>query len=281
MRPIGLIHNDAKGKDFVVAVEISTEVEKLRLSLTFFLRDPVTCDKEFYPDGRPDGRPYEKPNLHLRIEAPPTATSQMPPRIRLPAIIPVGTITSVPRAYALRYLSTTNVRRARRSETDEDGEQIVIDLEQQARDDFKAWISGPGQNFKKPLWNEMNYLTSYDRKTWQRRSDHEKDKMNTPFPLNPAFRSHPVLSEELKDHIHTLIMKRGRTIRSVSAEMGVSLERIGAVVRLKEVEKQWIEQVSPLRHFLVSLRRGRHMMRHCFCNIVLKDLGHGYITIPR
>ncbi|KAF8247811.1 hypothetical protein K440DRAFT_287205 [Wilcoxina mikolae CBS 423.85] len=174
----------------------------------------------------------------------------MPPRIRLPAITPAGATFSVLRS---RGLSTTNVRRARRSETDEDGEEIVIDLEQQARDDFKAWIAGPGQNFKRPLWNDMNYLTAYDRKTWQRRSDYEKDKMNMPFPLNPAFRSHPVLSEELKDHIHMLITQRGRTIRSVSAEMGVSLERVGAVVRLKEVEKEWIQQVSMLRYFLVSL----------------------------
>jgi hypothetical protein len=164
----------------------------------------------------------------------------MPPRIRLPTAVAApsgGALSSTAR----RHLSTTPVRRASEYEDAED-ENVKIDKNKQAAEDFKNWIRGPGENFRKPLYNEMNYISSYDRKTWQR-VGHDKERMNIPFPLNPAFRSHPVLSEELKEEIYQRIVGSGRSVRSVSAELGVSLERVAAVVRLKAVEKQWIEEV--------------------------------------
>ena len=103
-------------------------------------------------------------------------------------------------------------------------------------------MKGPAKNFKKPLFNEMNYISSYDRKTWERATR----PRNYPFPLNPAFHSHPVLSEALRTEIHRRVMVDKRSVRSVSAELGVSLERVAAVVRLKEVEKQWVAQVRAI-----------------------------------
>lgn len=74
-----------------------------------------------------------------------------------------------------------------------------------------------------------------------------------PFPLNPLFRSQPVLDEHTRELIWDKVMKRGESLKAVSAEMGVDVRRVAAVVRLKEVEKQWQREVSffSLPNFLV------------------------------
>ncbi len=64
-----------------------------------------------------------------------------------------------------------------------------------------------------------------------------------PFPMNRQFSSQPVLSEELKDEIYKRIVDQGQSLQVVSAELEVEMRRVGAVVRLKSVEKQWVEQV--------------------------------------
>ena len=73
-----------------------------------------------------------------------------------------------------------------------------------------------------------------------------------PFPLNPLFRSQPVLDEPTRDLIWTKVVDRGEPIKSVSAEMGVDVRRIAAVVRLKGVEKEWKQQVSQTCSFVVG-----------------------------
>jgi hypothetical protein len=65
-----------------------------------------------------------------------------------------------------------------------------------------------------------------------------------PFPLNPLFRSQPVLDEQTRELIWDKVIGRGESLKAVSAEMGVDVRRIAAVVRLKEVEKQWQREVS-------------------------------------
>jgi hypothetical protein len=64
-----------------------------------------------------------------------------------------------------------------------------------------------------------------------------------PFPLNQYFRSQPVLSEDLREAIYRRVKKDGATVSLASVEFGVSNERVGAVVRLKQMEKEWIAQV--------------------------------------
>jgi hypothetical protein len=64
-----------------------------------------------------------------------------------------------------------------------------------------------------------------------------------PFPLNQYFRSQPVLSEALREAIYQRVKKDGATVSLASVEFGVSNERVGAVVRLKQTEKEWIAQV--------------------------------------
>ncbi|KAF2715481.1 hypothetical protein K504DRAFT_457642 [Pleomassaria siparia CBS 279.74] len=63
-----------------------------------------------------------------------------------------------------------------------------------------------------------------------------------PFPMNKYFRSQPVLSEELREAIYQRVKQDGATVALASVEFGVSNERVGAVVRLKQMEKEWIAQ---------------------------------------
>ncbi|KAL6711514.1 hypothetical protein ACN47E_004448 [Coniothyrium glycines] len=67
-----------------------------------------------------------------------------------------------------------------------------------------------------------------------------------PFPLNKYFRSQPVLSEELREAIYQRVKKDGATVSLASVEFGVSNERVGAVVRLKQMEKEWVAQGKTL-----------------------------------
>ncbi|KAL8733195.1 MAG: hypothetical protein Q9166_002212 [cf. Caloplaca sp. 2 TL-2023] len=63
-----------------------------------------------------------------------------------------------------------------------------------------------------------------------------------PFPLNRQFRSQPVLSEELRDEIYRRINEEMKSVRTVSAELGVEMQRVGAVFRLKTIEKEWLHE---------------------------------------
>jgi len=71
----------------------------------------------------------------------------------------------------------------------------------------------------------------------------------TPFPLNRSFISQPVLSDELREEIWKRVMKDGKSVREVSAELAVEMSRVGAVVRLKEIEKDWEQNVSSSSFF--------------------------------
>lgn len=71
-----------------------------------------------------------------------------------------------------------------------------------------------------------------------------------PFPLNRDFISESVLSEEMREAIYLQIVDDKKTVRSVSSEMGVSMERVGAVVRMKQMERDWLRQVSHITPML-------------------------------
>ncbi|KAK4690758.1 hypothetical protein P7C71_g6105, partial [Lecanoromycetidae sp. Uapishka_2] len=63
-----------------------------------------------------------------------------------------------------------------------------------------------------------------------------------PYPMNRQFTSQSVLSEDLKDAIWKRVMEDGKSVRDVSAGLGVEMRRVAAVVRLKAVEKEWEKQ---------------------------------------
>lgn len=65
-----------------------------------------------------------------------------------------------------------------------------------------------------------------------------------PFPLNPFFRSEAVLSEDLRNEVFRRVTEQGHTVRQVSQDLSVDMSRVGAVVRLKTVEQDWLKKVS-------------------------------------
>lgn len=64
-----------------------------------------------------------------------------------------------------------------------------------------------------------------------------------PFPLNPAFPSTAVASNELAEEVYKRVVEGGKSVRMVSAELNVSLQRVAAIVRLKTIERRWEKEV--------------------------------------
>lgn len=67
--------------------------------------------------------------------------------------------------------------------------------------------------------------------------------VNYPFPLNPAFPSPPVVSDGLANEVYSRVVQGGKSVRMVSAELNVSLQRVAAIVRLKTIEERWMNEV--------------------------------------
>lgn len=140
-----------------------------------------------------------------------------------------------------------------------------------------AWLQGPGKNFQYPLPNSTNYLSAYDSRGNLLRAPEGSDKPKTaqdpdnpddaaleaaadgekgkkiaketkedlrPFPLNQHFVSESVLSEPLRQEIWKRVKVDGKSVRTVSLELGVEMRRVGAVVRLMEIERRMRADVS-------------------------------------
>ncbi len=88
-----------------------------------------------------------------------------------------------------------------------------------------------GRDFEKPLPDKTNYITGQDVADGRQ-----------PFPHNRSFKAPQVLSDAVKEEIYRRVIG-GKSVRHVSAELGVSLDRVAAVVRLKAVEKEWYKEV--------------------------------------
>ncbi len=106
---------------------------------------------------------------------------------------------------------------------------------------------------REPLPNSTNYLNAYNKSGELKRAmqmqpgedlPSERPSDLKPFPPNENFLSQPVTSEELRENIWTAIMKDGLSVKEVSARYRVEMNRVGAIVRLKEVEMEWLRQVS-------------------------------------
>ncbi|KAH6705216.1 eukaryotic mitochondrial regulator protein-domain-containing protein [Leptodontidium sp. MPI-SDFR-AT-0119] len=157
-----------------------------------------------------------------------------------------------------------------------------------ARRGLFRWLQTNGTNFLNPREDSTNYLSAYNTLGQLKRvvaaaADNEREKVKEgpgasaenagaskdsnsdgetkaleippestrdlkPFPLNGAFISQPVLGGMVKEEIWFRIMVEGKSVREVSAELGVEMARVGAVVRLKEIEKEWERIGKPLAH---------------------------------
>ncbi|OBT82039.1 hypothetical protein VE02_09510 [Pseudogymnoascus sp. 03VT05] len=113
-----------------------------------------------------------------------------------------------------------------------------------------SWLKGPGAAFKEPI-EGANYITAYDMNGNLKRAASATPGEPLPpatgadlrpFPKNTNFVSQPVTSEALREAVWERIMKNGLSVKEVSKELGIEMSRVGAIVRLKEVEKAWLRQ---------------------------------------
>lgn len=110
---------------------------------------------------------------------------------------------------------------------------------------FFTWVNGPGAVFKQAGEEGPKYISAYDKYTWERKElDMDSPALVTPYPHNRSFRSQRVLSDQMRQEIYLRVQIQGKSVRQVSAELAVSLDRVAAVVRLKAVEKEWVDSVS-------------------------------------
>jgi len=157
-----------------------------------------------------------------------------------------------------------------------------------ARRQMFQWLNNQGQVFYEPLNNSTNYLGAYDqngqlRRVAESRAERDEERRKArekatregreyvepktgaevlpkegnrdlmPFPRNNQFVSQAVLSDELREEVWERVMRLGRSVRQVSAELGIDMARVGAVVRLKEIEKEWERIVSSISSWSFSL----------------------------
>ena len=129
-----------------------------------------------------------------------------------------------------------------------------------------AWLTGPGARLKYHLPGSTNYLSEIEGRRpkrihqQQEHQDQSADRSGIevaadavsgggvggerrPFPLNPNFVSQSILSEGLRNEIHARVRLQGKSVREVSIELGVDMRRVGAVVRLVELENRWRREV--------------------------------------
>lgn len=155
---------------------------------------------------------------------------------------------------------------------------------------FWAWINSTGRNFvQPPVPGESNYLSDYrrdgERKTAPRRARsgprsqslpegetvdsraladaaiednsravdaQEVYRSKIPFPMNHHFYSTPILSEALRLEVWKRVQVEGQSVRQVSADLNIDMRRVGAVVRLVEVEKRMRAEVCSPKVFSPS-----------------------------
>ncbi|KAI0395192.1 eukaryotic mitochondrial regulator protein-domain-containing protein [Xylariaceae sp. FL0594] len=109
------------------------------------------------------------------------------------------------------------------------------------RAEFYSWLDTAGRKFRHhrpgsgPCYIQRPTIQKDDT-TQSLKGGYE------PFPMNSAFKSEPVLSDGTRELIWSKIMREGQPIKVVSAEYGIDIRRVAAVVRLKEVEKDWISK---------------------------------------
>ncbi|KAL4888803.1 eukaryotic mitochondrial regulator protein-domain-containing protein [Aspergillus ambiguus] len=114
------------------------------------------------------------------------------------------------------------------------------------RADMFSWLNGEGAALKTHLPGQTNYLTQLRYRRAGEDEAPERTGRSRPFPLNPNFVSEPILSEELRNEIYERVVRKKKSVRAVSVELGVDMRRVGAVVRLVELERRMKQQNKEL-----------------------------------
>ncbi|BGP54226.1 hypothetical protein JCM8202_001359 [Rhodotorula sphaerocarpa] len=110
------------------------------------------------------------------------------------------------------------------------------------RNGYRAWLTGEGSRYRRPLQGKPNWIG------------------DTPFPLNPTFNPLPPLADLTKTRIynaylHNILQKDAtdsQVVRAVSTKFGVAMDRVRAIVRLKELERRFRSEGRPLQTELLK-----------------------------
>lgn len=106
--------------------------------------------------------------------------------------------------------------------------------------DFHKWLNSVKEQLRNPPaeGNKPSYLGGV-------KSSSDSARMR-PFPANDKFVSQPVLSEEAREKIWQSVMVTGLPLKAVSAQFGVDMRRVAAVIRLKAIENEWKASFKPM-----------------------------------
>ncbi|GAA5936150.1 mitochondrial 37S ribosomal protein mS45 MRPS35 [Sporobolomyces koalae] len=107
---------------------------------------------------------------------------------------------------------------------------------------YNAWLSGEGARYRKGIQGRTNWIG------------------DSPFPLNPTFNPSPPLADEIKikiynAYVHNILIKDAtdsQVVRAVSSKFGVAMDRVRAIIRLKELEKSWKSEGRTLQTELLK-----------------------------
>ncbi|KAL7621218.1 hypothetical protein AAE478_008535 [Parahypoxylon ruwenzoriense] len=159
-----------------------------------------------------------------RISNPSSTASTTLARLTVPSS---SSLSSPPPSNASRYLYQPCSQTSASFSTSASHQRFTL-----LRREFRKWINGAGAVFREHKYGKTNYI--------QTRHDGDERNINRPFPLNPLFKSEPVLDDRARELIWKKVMQDGEAVKAVSAELGVDIRRVAAIVRLKEVEKDWV-----------------------------------------
>lgn len=76
-----------------------------------------------------------------------------------------------------------------------------------------------------------------------------------PFPQNEHFKAEPITSQAQRQEVWKMIVVDGLSVKETSARLGIEMSRVGAIVRLQEIERAWMNQVSIHKCFFTIQRK--------------------------
>ncbi|KAL2269362.1 hypothetical protein VTJ83DRAFT_1546 [Remersonia thermophila] len=116
--------------------------------------------------------------------------------------------------------------------------------ETKLRREFKEWLKKNEPVIRRPAGEVGSQAKPGG--TYVTKFHYGSDGKSNPFPNNPYFVSQPVLSERARNWIWYQVMVRGQPLKAVSAQHGVDVRRVAAVVRMMEIEKRWEKENKPM-----------------------------------
>ncbi|KAG9305053.1 hypothetical protein G9A89_007456 [Geosiphon pyriformis] len=93
----------------------------------------------------------------------------------------------------------------------------------------QKWLAEKGYSFRNPVPGTTNYSAG-----------------THPFPMNPLFKPKPPLDNAIKDKIYIMFTENGQSTVNIGEELGISIKRVEAVLKLKHQEKKMISQGIPI-----------------------------------